>query len=104
VLSFRFGGDAQVINPQLSVTVDDTADPCNGVTVNLTATLGITPAVYAEVVRRTLMMINGAELCDDCKCGLDGFNLFAAGACCEEAPQQTNNTSGIVRCGCNRNN
>lgn len=104
VLSFRFGGDAQVINPQLSVTVDDTADPCNGVTVNLTATLGITPAVYAEVVRRTLMMINGAELCDDCKCGLDGFNLFAAGACCEETPQQTDNTSGIIRCGCNRNN
>ena len=68
------------------------------------STLGITPAVYAEVVRRTLMMISGAELCDDCKCGLDGFNLFAAGACCDAAPKPTNNTSGIIRCGCNRNN
>ncbi|MBO5222425.1 MAG: hypothetical protein J6C26_08930 [Clostridia bacterium] len=103
VLTFRFGGGADVINPVLSVAVTDDTDPCNGVTVNLTATLGITPKVYAEVVRNTLMLINGAELCDDCPCGLAGFEIFAGHECCNgTVPSQPSPSSGLIRpCGCN---
>ena len=98
VISFRFGGRAAVINPQLSVTVVDEADPCNGIRLDLTATLGITPLVYAEVVRSTLMLVDGAELGDDCTCGMDGFSLYANNDCCTPAKgtAQTSNTSGIL--------
>lgn len=105
VLTFRFGGVAEVINPVLTATVTDEADPCNGITVNLAATLGLTPTVYAEVVRNTLMMIQGAELLDDCPCGLAGFEIFAGYDCCKEnTPPSTgtNASSGLIRnCGCN---
>lgn len=109
VLSFRFGGTAQVINPQLSVTVTDEADPCNGIVVNLTATLGITPLVFAEVVRNTLIRFNGAELKDDCACGMDGFDLYAGQNCCNASipgvASVNVNNGGVVRgCGCQRNN
>lgn len=104
VLSFRFGGKAEVINPVLTVTVTDETDPCNGVTVNLAATLGITPRVYAEVVRSTLMLITGAELCDDCDCGLDGFEIFAGQDCCQPVSPQQGTSSGLIRgCGCGNN-
>ncbi len=109
VLSFRFGGTAQVINPQLSVTVTDEGDPCNGIAVNLTATLGITPLVFAEVVRNTLIRFNGAELKDDCACGMDGFDLYAGQDCCNAslpgASSRNANAVGVVRgCGCQRSN
>lgn len=106
VLSFRFGGTAQVINPQLSVTVAEGTDPCGNATVNLTATVGFTPMLFAEVVRNTLMLVNGAELCDGCSCGMDGFDLFSGGACCEPAPAPQpaaakGGSSGLIRsCGC----
>ena len=105
VLTFRFGGKAEVINPVLTVTVTDETDPCNGVTVNLAATLGITPMVYAEVVRSTLMLIQGAEACDDCSCGLSGFEIFSGRDCCAKAPVQPSGSSGLIRgCGCGKNN
>ena len=105
VLSFRFGGSAEVINPTLSVAVTDETDPCNGIRVNLAATLGLTPAVYAEVVRNTLMLIQGAELCDDCPCGLSGFSIFAGNECCDAVPTPVcgaaASSSGLIRtCGC----
>lgn len=105
VLTFRFGGFGEVINPVLTATVTDETDPCNGITVNLTATLGITPLAYVEVVRNTLMLVHGAELVDDCPCGLAGFEIFNGGNCCVEktptAPQ--NGSSGLVRgCGCGK--
>lgn len=108
VLSFRFGGSAQVINPQLSVTVTDETDACNGVAVNLTATLGITPLVFAEVVRNTLILVDGAELKDDCSCGLDGFDLYAGQRCCDPdsepiTPARPLSSGGVRGCGCNRN-
>ncbi len=104
ILSFRLGGNAQVINPQLSVTVTDETDVCNGVAVNLAATLGITPLVYAEVIRNTLILVNGAELKDDCSCGMDGFNLYAGQNCCDtdvvSAPVRPASSGVIRRCGC----
>ena len=108
VLSFRFGGDIQVINPQLSVTVTDETDACNGVAVNLSATLGITPLVYAEVIRNTLLLVNGAELKDDCSCGMDGFNLYAGQNCCDTdvipTPPRSTSSGVIRRCGCQGTN
>ncbi|MBO5247807.1 MAG: hypothetical protein J6B54_00725 [Clostridia bacterium] len=111
VLSFRFGGTAQVINPQMSVTVTDETDTCNGVTVNLIATLGITPLVFAEVVRNTLILVNGSEGKNDCACGMDGFELYAGQDCCnppsEPTPKPTPSrplSSGVIQgCGCLRN-
>ena len=104
VLSFRFGGSAQVINPQLTVTAVAGDEPCNGVVVNLVATLGITPKIYAEVVRNTLVMVDGAEMKDDGSCGMDGFNLFAGGPCCnavEPTPAPTPAGRTVqCRCGC----
>lgn len=103
LLTFRFGAGAEVINPVLTATVTDATDPCNGVTVNLTATLGITPTVYAEVVRNTLMLITGAELCDGCTCGMSGFSIFDGGNCCNPEPAVTRSaaSSSLVRsCGC----
>jgi len=102
VLTFRFGASAEIINPVLSVTVTDETDPCNGITVNLTATLGITPFVSAEVARNTLMLITGAEYCDGCSCGMDGFSIFCGGSCCDPAPAPSrgNGSSSLVRpCG-----
>lgn len=109
VLSFRFGGKAQVINPRLTATVTDATDVCNGVRVDLQATLGITPIVFAEVVRNTLMILQGSELADDCGCGMDGFDLYAGSGCCDPAPAPApvparNASGGVVRsCGCARN-
>ena len=105
VLTFRFGGTAELINPVLTAVVTEEGDPCNGIAVNLTATLGITPLVYAEVVRSTLMLIQGAEFREDCPCGLDGFEIFAGNSCCsEQKPASAGSSSGLIRgCGCNRN-
>ena len=107
MLSFRFGGKAQVINPRLVATVIDAADTCNGVRIDLQATLGITPIVFAEVVRNTLIILQGAELADDCGCGMDGFDLYAGSGCCDPAPTPAparNASGGVLRsCGCGRN-
>ncbi len=105
VLSFRFGGTAQVINPQLTVTATDDTDPCNGVIINLTATLGITPLVFAEVTRNTLMMVQAGEWKDDCTCGLDSFTLYDGQDCCDSASTQARKGSSyLVRgCGCGDN-
>ena len=105
VLTLRFGGIGEVINPVLTATVTDETDPCNGITVNLAATLGITPMAYVQVVRDTLMLIHGAELCDDGPCGLAGFEIFSGGACCADsaAPCTTpvQASSALIRgCGC----
>lgn len=103
VLSFRFGARAQIVNPVLTVTVTDETDPCNGVTVNLAATMGITPILYAQVVRSTLMLVNGAEVCDDCPCGLDGFCMFDAGACCSSSYTPPISSQALIRgCGCKK--
>ena len=102
VLSFRFGGTAQVINPRLTVTAT-TEEPCNGAVVNLSATLGITPLVFAEVIRNTLMLGDFSPLKAGCSCGLDGFELYSAGDCCENADFGRNEKPAERRCTCNCN-
>lgn len=99
-INFRFSGKADLINPVLSVAASE-EDP-DEIVVNLTGTLGIIPEVCVEVVRNTLMLVNGAELCDTDKCGLDGFNLYAGSNCCNANANAAaaSNASGMTRGGC----
>lgn len=103
VLSFRFGGNAQIINPQLSVTLTDEGDPCGGAVITLSGTLGIIPLLYAEVVRNTLILVDGAEVKNDCTCGLDGFELYSGGECCRDCATDQAGRTGPCRCDCNCN-
>ena len=90
VITFRFDGTAEVINPRLTVTATDDEDPCNGARIDVTATLGITPRVFVEVIRNTLLLVSAAEMKDCNECGMDGFDLFAGGCCCAAVTEETN--------------
>lgn len=113
VITFRFSGKAELINPRLSVSVAQDPGTCDSVKVNVSATLGIVPAVYVEVVRNTLLLVDAAELKDCNKCGMDGFTLFSDRRCCErtfdevasdvtESPSDCANNGGCG-CSCTRN-
>lgn len=88
VITFRFDGTAELINPRLTVTATDDTDPCGGARIDVTATLGITPRVSVEVIRNTLLLVSAAEMKDCSECGMNGFDLFAGGCCCAEAPEE----------------
>ncbi len=109
VITFRFDGRVELINPRLSVVAVEEAGGCDNVKVNVSGTLALIPRVTVEVVRNTLILVDAAELKDCNSCGMDGFNLFAGGACCNrtfeevaeaEAGGCAGNNDGS--CGCPR--
>ena len=105
VVTFSFGGRLNVINPTLTVEYVNPDIPAEGINILLNATLSINPTAHVEVLRNTLMLLNGAQAQEDLTCGLQGFDLYGNNACCcnNSATVSGNAATGVVRCGCGCN-
>ncbi len=102
VITFRFDGRAELINPVITATPVADATACESVTLNITGTLAMIPQVSVEVIRNTLLLVDGAELQDCTSCGLDGFTMFAGASCCDPDPTPAPTPAPVrpTRCVC----